>query len=179
MRWVCDRLLFIVCYFAPGVPTIPTDIYFVFAAAVLLSDGPESQVWVPSRCFCTRHGQSLWALLRPHQAQQGQPGLPRGWLVVLHVALFPPSPPGAPQSTGQHQAGLTGLEGGGATAASSEGPPQTAPGPVMHPGLFLPVRPPFILFYFLLVIPLLDILSIFSLWNFVLNRTKTYQHKPA
>lgn len=121
---------------------------FVSAAPVLLSDSPESQVWVPGRCLCTRHGQSLRALLCPHQAQQGQPGLPCGRLVVLHVALLPPSPPGAPQSTGQHQAGLTGLEGGAATAASSKGPSQTAPGPVMLPGLFLPNYPPscFILF---------------------------------
>lgn len=122
---------------------------FVFSALVLLFDGPESQVRVPGGCLCTRHGQSLGALLCSHQAQQGQLGLPCGRLVVLHVALFPSSPAGAPQSPGQHQAGLTGLEGGAATAASSERPPQTTPGPVMHPGLLLPFCPPLKCFSFL------------------------------
>lgn len=84
----------------------------LFAASVFLSDSPESQVWVPGRCLCTQHGQSLGAVLCPHQAQQGQPGLPCCRLGVLHVALFPPSSSGAPQGSGQRQARLTGLVGG-------------------------------------------------------------------
>lgn len=127
------------CCFASFCKYLPHPL--VFAASVLLSDSPESQVWVPGRRFRPWNGQSLRALLGPHQAQQGQPGLSSCRLVVLHVALFPPSPPGAPQSAGQRQARLTGLEGGAATAASSEGDPQTSPGPVKQPNVFLPSAP--------------------------------------
>lgn len=116
----------------------------ILLAPFLLPDGVESPVRVPGWCLRQRHGTLLWALLRPHKAQQGQPGLPCGWLALLHVALLPSSPAGAPPSPGGPQAGLTAPEGEAAAVRHPRGPSAAPVGtlttfssPIFSPSLSL------------------------------------------